>query len=297
MSGKELGFQLDDIEARFALIQQKVGEFPAVLEQLDAVVAEFEGTTDEDLKAMEPKELDTQRSALNKQIKAVRDLRAAIGKAYDEPKKALYKAVDERLALADSLLADCDRVRDMNKQAKLEQRKAGLESYYSEVAGVLADYVAFDAIYDPDWVKSDAKYKAAFDTICDKCKRLADDWAALRKMHDSLYDFNAAERMLFRTFDLRATMDADEQAKQADEERKAMKADLGMEEDYEPPAFEEAEPEQPVEGVGKEMSIQEQQYRKLYSFKVWLSGPEVFALKAWKNENCIGMGWSFKEVE
>ena len=216
MSGKELGFQLNDIEARFALIQQKVGEFPAVLEQLDTVVADFDGTTDEGLAAMAPKELDAQRSALNKQIKAVRDLRAAIGKAYDEPKKALYAAVDERLADADAILARCDTVREMNKHAKLAERKAGLESYYAEVAGVLADYVAFDAIYDPDWVKSDAKYKAAFDTICDKCKCIENllccvkSVAELKTFIDSLFtEENVKNAVTFSTVHKSKGLEAD----------------------------------------------------------------------------------------
>ena len=273
----EIMFEPAELSADFDSMREKLAEFMEPYRDMD----------DDALEGMSRKELADQRAAINKLIKSVEDGRKAVKAEYDKPLKAFEAEVKALLEPARDAAEQFKRHIDRKDEIKRDGYRERLNAYYNEIADALAEYVTFDRIYDPDWVKSDAKYKAAFDIISDKCKRLADDWAALRKMRDTLYDFNAAERMLFDTFDLRATIEADERARQSDEERKAMKADLGMETVEEPKQVEVPQaPEMP----------QEEQYRKRYRFEAWLSGPELFALKAWKNTNCIGMGWTFKEV-
>lgn len=259
MSDKELGFHVSDIEARFQEIQERIAEFPALLDELDATVATFDGTTQEALSAMPPKELDALRSDLNKKITAVNKLKTAIGTAYDEPKKMLYAGVAERLEQANGWLQMCDVARKANKEAKLAERRAALEEHYREVAGVLAENVPFDVLFDQEWVKSDAKYKAAFEQIEGKCARLADDWKALQRMRDNLFDYADAERNLFATFDLRATLERDDRKREDAARMQAVKEDLGMDEPmpYEPPVFVEVppEPERPEPILAYEIHI------------------------------------------
>lgn len=299
MSDKELGFHVSDIEARFQEIQERIAEFPALLDELDATVATFDGTTQEALSAMPPKELDALRSDLNKKITAVNKLKTAIGTAYDEPKKMLYAGVAERLEQANGWLQMCDVARKANKEAKVLERRKALESYYREIAGTLAEHVPFDVLFDGEWVKSDAKYKAAFEQIDGKCTRLADDWKALQRMRDNLFDYADAERNLFATFDLRATLERDDRKREDAAKLQAMKADLGIEEQapYEPPVFEEVEPEPVAQDANADATADDAPYRKHYRFKVWLSAAELKALRDWKNGNCIGMEWLFEEVE
>lgn len=274
----EIMFEPAELSADFDSMREKLAEFMEPYRDMD----------DTALEGMSRKELADSRAAINKLINSVKDGERTVKRDYMKSYDAFHTHVTALLKPAQEAADQLKRHIDRKDEIKREGYRERLNSYYNEIADALAGYVTFDRIYDPDWVKSDAKYKAAFDIISDKCKRLADDWAALRKMQDTLYDFNAAERMLFDTFDLRATIEADERARQSDEERKAMKADLGMETVEEPKQAEVPQaPEMP----------QEEQYRKRYRFEVWLSGPELFALKAWKNVNCIGMGWTFKEVE
>lgn len=267
-------------------------DFDTMRERLAQFMEPYRDMDDKALEGMSRKELSDQRAAINKLIKSVDDGRKAIKAEYNKPLKAFEAEVKALLEPACEAEAQLKRHIDRKDEIKREGYRERLHAYYMEVADALAGYVTFEQIYDPDWVKSEAKYKAAFDIISDKCSRLASDWAALRKMQDTLYDFNAAERMLFDTFDLRATLEADERSKQADEQRKAMKADLGMEEAYEPPVFEEVETEPFQDSADSSAPVvDDAPYRKHYVLHVWLSESEFDALTKWKNANCIGMKW------
>ena len=256
-------------------------DFDQMRERLDAFMEPYRDMDDAALEGMSRKELSDQRAAINKLIKSVEDGRKAVKAEYDKPLKAFEAEVKALLEpareAADQLKAHIDR----KDEIKRKGYRDALESYYAEVAGILAEHLSFDEIFDPEWVKSEAKYKAAFDQICEKCRRLKNDWDALRKMDGNLFDAAEVERDLFRTFDLGGAIERDEQRRAEADRLAALKAERKQYEPEQPKpiVFEEVEPERMV--------------RERRVFEVWLSEGEMEALRDWKNANCIGMSWKF----
>ncbi len=199
--------------------------FDEMAQRLEAYMEPYRGMDDEALAALERKDIANLRKDVNALINSVEDGRKRIKAEYNKPLAAFEERVKALLepakAASEQLKAAIDRKDAMVREGRRER----LEVYYAEIGGLLCDVVPFERVFEPDWIKSDAKYKGAMDALFEKCRALQHDVESLKRM-SGLFDAAETERDLYRTLDLQGALARDDERRAEAERLDAMKREI-----------------------------------------------------------------------
>lgn len=199
--------------------------FDEMRARLDAYMEPYRDMDDEALAAMERRDIADLRRDVNALINSVEDGRKRIKAEYNKPLAAFEERVRELLEPAKAASAQLKAHIDRKDEMAREGRRERLASYYKEIGGLLCDVVPFERLYDPDWAKSDAKFKNAFDALFNKCRALQRDVESLKRM-GGLFDAAETERDLYRTLDLQGALARDDGRRAEAGRLEAMKREM-----------------------------------------------------------------------
>ena len=199
--------------------------FDEMSKRLEAYMEPYRDMDDEALAAMERKDIANLRKDVNALINSVEDGRKRIKAEYNKPLAAFEERVRALLEPAKAASEQLKAAIDRKDAIVREGRRERLEAYYAEIGGLLCDVVPFERVFEPDWTKSDAKYKGAMDALFEKCRALQHDVESLKRM-GGLFDAAETERDLYRTLDLQGALARDDERRAEAERLDAMKREI-----------------------------------------------------------------------
>lgn len=98
------------------------------------------------------KQAKADRADLNKLKRALNDERIRLEREYMAPFNEFKLKINEIIAIVDKPAAIIDRRVKEFEQAKKEEKKAKIKEMFEEAG--LPEYITFDKIFDPDWLKA-----------------------------------------------------------------------------------------------------------------------------------------------
>ena len=229
--------ELATIEPLLSKMDEALGQARKDTEELAVTPEQAEGMEYADLKRF--------RTELNRSRKACSDARIAFKNAWQAPMKQVETAFNAELSAMDTALQTFKVELDKRDEAFKADRWEELTNAYYELlenSGLtsLAVNVGVERIIEMKWLnRSNRKY---LDELTEKVVGILKDYEAVNKGQWAA-GLDEALRCFFETLDLRAVMDNDPKAYEA----QLARHDLAVETNHEPEP--ELEPEQPQEVV------------------------------------------------
>lgn len=215
-------------------------DFEAAKAALEKELEYTEGLTLEDARAMTLKDAKAARAYLNRMSKEINDARKAIKRAYTEPLQAFEGQVKELDAMIGGYETLLSQAIEEKVEAAREERHRELSQQYRDFAPVLEKQVPLDKLLDPKWLNASTTMKRATDELFDKVSALADDYATLQSMKETLEFYPEVEATFFSTCSLKEALDHEQVRKEQVAKLAELHADMGQ---CEPAAIPDQQPE------------------------------------------------------
>jgi hypothetical protein len=141
-----------------------VADFDEVDKRIAEVVEMYSGaivTPDKESYSQAKKD----RAYLNSLVKSVEQRRIEVKKAYLAPYEAFEALVKDKLSTVRDASADTDRQIKAIEETWRADKRDELEEHYEAYAGMLAEIVPFERVFDVDWLKQSVQAARAKERI------------------------------------------------------------------------------------------------------------------------------------
>ena len=195
----------------------------ALREHIEKLIEDYRDLTVEEKDLAQAKR---DRAYLNGLARELDAQRLSVKKQFMQPIDAFEAKVKELLAPIKEASANIDQQVKAFEQKRKDEKRRLIEEHWLEVAGILADVVPFERVWDEKWANVSSSLGEAYDSLANTAKRIAADYETLESL--GLAHESAAKAMFLSTLDLSAAiqhakdLEAKEvAAKQLDEDRDA----------------------------------------------------------------------------
>lgn len=182
--------------------------FDALEQRVRAVVADYEGAVYDLASADAVREAKHDRSYLNGLKKEIEERRKAVKREYSKPLDAFEKRCKQITAIIDEAAGNIKAQLDRAEEERKARAYAKLQEHYEEFAELLAPVVPYERLHEPQWLNKTFGEVKAYEALEAKVSKLAGDWEMLKSQFDGEPFYAEAERELFTTLDLGATLAA-----------------------------------------------------------------------------------------
>lgn len=199
-------------------------DFESMRTKLDEMIEPYKGLTPEIVAQMPYQELKDCRRDLNALSKDLNDARKAIKREYNKPLnefelkvKELDNLILEPLALIKTGIA---KIEDDRKMRMYDH----LFNEYLAVAGVLAEKLPFDQIFDQKWYTKEKFPVKAEEELFSKVETITKDWNVLKQ--STLHCPVETELKFFETLSLQIALEFDHKHAEELQKLNALKAEV-----------------------------------------------------------------------
>lgn len=240
------------------------------------------------------------RANLNKLAKAIQDKRREIKKLYLAPYLSFEKQALELVSLVEAQSREIDaQIKTYDRQRREEKLERIKTELYTPMIGDLAELVPYERLHDPKWLNVTVSMGAVSEALAEKIERITAGLAALDKLSLPEDVAGDVKRVFLQGFDLAEAiaekdriLDERERMVRYLAAQNAARAAQADRKELTPPSE-----EKPAETQETDTSEKAAEDLMQLDFRVWVTRPQMMALREFLRSNHIKYGRVPKESE